>query len=1262
MSVVLAGKFNKYAVDQNDRQHEFDLKERELIMIELKRLLQAPPAEAPIVWWDYQIELQEGSSLHKIHRPGQKLLSKLMDTVAMRSALTQNAIEQDALICVGADGKLEVWSDIGWLDFVQRGYFRHFTQGREVLPVIVDIARISGGYVWLDDAIAVDQWLRFHDFDVPKTVDQVKNLLAFFEFEFPMVDDLGNYWGQIVNDDPALFVLSSDQRKTIKNITRELIGDDERLLDSLFRKTRSDIALHDNAAAVIKKLLSHPISRKYAEKYVELQGWFGAERGQIMAPQQLEQSLLTVILLDINPLIGKVQGRKSVGSYEVYAREYLGRPPAIALEGLRAHMVSNRWASHDTAPLAIHLVLAAVAPEFLVRQVPGNVLIGSLEWVNFCRAVALVEAVVQGAARVMTYEQIMSFAQLEPVSQALADLHTVALIDPIVDWALMNGIVDPDELRNAEQASTQKALQAYQRFVEDFAQVSRAYAKPLPDRKNIALGALRQTAPDCDFLESPLLVQRPGLYASPAVMSMVDLHISGDLLKQEWDFRGVFPDSTAPDLLSGISGYRRPVLHDPAVMSIYSRYPEMLKMPANNVEFHRQLHVYLGEMNRALATTLKWSLARLSSFELQGILNGEITFFTLRKSAIITRTTPIGGPLVREEPVESQEGKDAATGRFGIVMCVLYRGRTSCYEVFTLRGEIHRNDELGKLIVNTGKLDSAARVDFSGDRRAHVPSTPEERLPINLQCYVEGVANDFRVTSSLAIIDKLATLARPLSESSPLRSEYRNYAAPQLARIAQLIVSHHPLMTFEQLEAAATRPTTLELEREKGERVATYIVDLAVPFKKCVQDLTSGEHNQVVDGIYGCAMDAIALVGTFAGAGTKVVSIVTRASRTSSALASLARLIVGTGVSIFNPLDDVPSIVRGTGKLVYRGGLRLSREAQQVLAVAKAQLGHLKGVPARRLGSPSNVVQGTWRPHPGSTDTLTVLAAREDFHWYALDRTGKAWGPKLSNFGFDSPFIAARFDKTLPLSYSRYVLQHSLSRVKTKVETAINALSGHDFTQERNFIIKMFLGDDSQDARDRVLKYLKLIKTDFDGFSLSNFILDAYKDVGHIAAFNREIYQQWIASGAEQRSNLAFIEIHIRGLNRHFIRHGYNHDVVADDLIHEMLHGAARTDDVCYAIDKAGDGATAQVLDVAPLLNLAIGRQAVMPEQASSRFHEATKTFENADSLAVATSLLSQLLTDKTGHDSNAATLAAVANQIDKAIDGPVLITLNKTA
>jgi hypothetical protein len=203
------------------------------------------------------------------------------------------------------------------------------------------------------------------------------------------------------------------------------------------------------------------------------------------------------------------------------------------------------------------------------------------------------------------------------------------------------------------------------------------------------------------------------------------------------------------------------------------------------------------------------------------------------------------------------------------------------------------------------------------------------------------------------------------------------------------------------------------------------------------------------------------------------------------------------------------------------------------------------------------------------------------------------------------------------------------------------------------------MGQTSSDAANRVLDYLRLVRADFAGVSMSNFFLDPLKETNDIAEFDAQAYQQWKRAGGQ--SPIPFIQINTPNINRQFIDKGMNHDVVADDVIHELFHGVVQNNDVGYALDVDGVTKGGQQLDVAALLNLALGRLAVA--DSSNVFHPSTKAFENADSLAVLTSLLSQMSTDKVTFESNLRVLrAAVDNNVEGTIIGPVLIKLNATS
>jgi len=209
--------------------------EQKLILDKLNGCLTDCSSDKTIDWFDYEMELKQGSSLYEIYVPGSVLFNELLNTVAIRSALTQENMGDAELIRVTHSGKLEVYDGHGWRDLVALGYFDHRKAVRASMEILADIAKEAGGCLWADNIVIVDQWLQFYGFHVPKTVAQLTNLIGYFEFDCPEVDHFGNYWGQIITDDQSLIVLSAEQLNDIRQATAKLITADKKLLDTLYR-------------------------------------------------------------------------------------------------------------------------------------------------------------------------------------------------------------------------------------------------------------------------------------------------------------------------------------------------------------------------------------------------------------------------------------------------------------------------------------------------------------------------------------------------------------------------------------------------------------------------------------------------------------------------------------------------------------------------------------------------------------------------------------------------------------------------------------------------------------------------------------------------------------------------------------------------------------------------------------------------------------------------------------------------------------------
>ncbi|WP_223631537.1 hypothetical protein [Pseudomonas atacamensis] len=1224
-----------------------DATERDMVLRHLEEALNEYTEDHDIDWYGREVELQPGSSLHEIYNPGRLLLNELLKTGPVIGAIgREEAREHNGLVRITPEGKMEVRAVRGWVDLVAAQYFEYSQPTRSTVSLIADIAAVAGGFVWPDLDVTLDQWFKFHDIDLPDTKAKISNLIGLFKFS-PEVREPVAFWDHFQSSEQSHNALSEEQFADIRGVTAKLMPK-RKLLSALYNVTgRADIS-HETAAQRLFEFVAYPVSLDLARSYIKELNWYGVNDGQTLSENILRQLLMTAILLDLDPSIGH---RHLVERRDLYSPDNLERHPSEILEGYTEFVRNKRWVDPILAPLVVHLLLARNAPEFLVRKIPTEVTLGSIAWIKFCRALVLVEAVKTGASRELTYAQIIAYGELEPVSEAQKHMRDLALIDPIVEWALLNRIISRAELEEAEETCTRRAIDAFEHHADQFAQLARAFSTPLPNRAEIARSQLRKAAPGCDTLDEKALSEKGG----QQIMSMVELHQSGDLVTGQWDRRTV-------RLI--VNGLLQPAInYNPAGLSLYQRYPRLLTIESCDEEMDRQLAVHFEAVNGGMMSAVKLALAHMPEADLQVFMNADIHFFTVRESASYVTTRRAGGPLNLGLEQETQQSRDAATGRFGVVMYTSDEDADLCYELFTSRAETRRNDALGAFIRRERKLQQRSRMSASANMTTPLSNTLTQSVPLNIRRYTHAAAEDASISSSMAIIDYFGALKAPAQSARLQTGFYQKFNDPNVVRIAGFLAENRPFLTKTELRELVRVPTPLELSREEGERLLTYFIDLLVPFKKCIEDIASGEHNKMVDGVYGCLMDGIGLVGTVAGASSKALSISTRAISTTAKAARFTRLAFTSAISLFNPFDGVPSGLQAGGKLVHKGLLRFNKNTHDLITLARGQLHRISG---RRqsydlLEAADNAQfgLGSWRPRGATHEAVAVLAARSGDKWYSLNRRGNLWGKSLEGFVYQAPLQLPASPRTLPLSYTRKFIEQSLPRARAKIDNALEIFNRHDFKRDRDALMKIVFGDASQVSTDRLVNYLRLIRFDFAGFSLSNMVLDGLKINDTLASFDANNYQRWKDAGSSGDCAIAFVEVYTKNFNRHFVSMGLNHDVIADDLIHELFHASAQTDDVGYATDAVHASDSGQQLDVSVLLNLGAG--CLAQSQSGTDCHAPSRAFENADSLTLVTSLLSQLITDEVTFDQNMTVLAsALEASAGRAIGEPVVITLNK--
>jgi len=1212
------------AAQENQLCIKGDEAERKKITSVLYALYKVRKSTVLIDMESITLTLQEDSSFAYVHKTFSKILADLI-----------KSYHRGAVAIVTGAG-LDIWIDNGSGAESIRQRIQSDPNAQAVLKIIMEGAEQTGGAVRsVTDDASYAQWLRFHGLLVPTDVEQLERLLTFLQWEIPSADRIANYWEQINGHDGGSAALTEVQCREIRTLTGKLVPAGKSLLGMLYDNVKP--VLHDGigwetADEVLQELVHHDFSYDLAKKYINTLDWWGARAGEACGANDYAQILYTAILLQLDPRIGDEKQRNVIAGYDLYHPSVAADKTLASIrQGFEQHLVSQKSVPRALVPLASHMLLSSVAPALLINNVPTWLTAGSIGWVTFSQAVGMIELSVRGASRFVDYEDVMLFADMGSISNALGQLQGLTAVDVIIDWALINEVIVQDDLSASAASAAHEALGAYQIHVETMVNGVKAFSTPVPNRKKLALTALQQAVPECDFLEDPLL--RPETFSNTRV-SMLDLHIEGELTSGAWDW------NRTPHILS--------------------QYPQLMGLAINQRVFEDEVRKYHQQIHKAIASNVKLALSGMPPLDRDFFAKSKITFFTVR-APVTELVYPgsnynlIGVGNKGPQSVEVQAKKDQARGRFAVIMIASHADNKSlCYELFSLLGECRRNDALGNLVLQTQKMNMPARLDFKGSSNdAFFPLPETHHVPTDFQSYTQGTRPRPNA-SDIMVIEKLGTLAAPKTAPEGKHSLYQFFINEHIENIAQFVITHRPIGSVDELVLAFTDLTERESLTKKTDEWVTYVTDLVVPFKRCIEDLASGERNKVVDGIYACTMDAIGIFFTVLGAPAKILTIAARTVSLTAKLASVVKYSLKLTVSTLNPIDGLPTAGYLATKSLLKNGLELSRQGVKLLDTATSQLHRLTGrrqsVDFLQVANLPQAGQGKWKPRSSTADVVNVCALNRNNEWYAISGRGTPWGKKLANFQFQHAFTVP---SVRPESYTRHIVQNSLPIVRKKVDAAATVLNLPKLNTKTDLAIGLFLGS-TPGGRDELANLLTAVRLNIYNTSVSNFVLDSAKVDDQTIQVSQTQYSEWKKAGLHEKENIQYLSINNQNLNRRFNTAGFNYGEVADDLLHEMFRaGSGKTD--LIAATASMQHRTA-VLNVAPLLNLAAGR---LPKSGGG-FHSATEARLNADSYALLTALLSQVETDAAAYFKNMEILkAAVADSAGRTIDSEVLIELN---
>lgn len=296
----------------------------------------------------------------------------------------------------------------------------------------------------------------------------------------------------------------------------------------------SGTELQDPAKA-LEKLLDTP-------KAQELGQAIQAKVGGIATDTSANDYVLSAIHLGLDPESIEQPGRNTVAGFNLAADSHWGMSPASVISALAKHLSDSGKTSLASADLGARLLLARVAPQYLVKDIPATVVYGSQAWANLCIAVAAIEAQAPGKAMHMDFAEVMRHAD------SIAPAGEAAQKAALIDWGVVNGFLyakDDAAYNNAEIEYTREAFNTQH---SELSAASKEVGATLPSRKQMALDLLKATFGERDDFEDRVLhinykSNDPKAPRFSQAYSMLDITQQGlEIDAQSWLVRGARAD------------------------------------------------------------------------------------------------------------------------------------------------------------------------------------------------------------------------------------------------------------------------------------------------------------------------------------------------------------------------------------------------------------------------------------------------------------------------------------------------------------------------------------------------------------------------------------------------------------------------------------------------------------------------------------------------------------------------------------------------
>lgn len=870
---------------------------------------------------------------------------------------------------------------------------------------LVQMSKVTGDALYSQPRYDARQFLAFSGLGTPGTVAQVKGALGWLTYTMPPSPIGGDYaglspynWtlGALSQGDLALLKSSSQGAGSVKELLR--------------RHTFAP-GMPDDHQLKLQHFFDSPNAIAKAQELARLLKMAEVADGKPLSRATRHQLLATAIKVGIAPQVPGRQGE--VAGYAIYQPANFGRTLDEVRAAIETHLKS-KGADTTTAPLVAHLFLAQAAPEFLLKPaphapaqaleglapVPGQVSMGSTSWMNLRLACAMAEKLGgAGSSRALNITQAQMLTRLVPMVSEQEQLLKCLGAQPLLDWAVMTGVIPKGIAGTHSAAHYRVAAEAFLNRETAIRNAFDSLTSEPPNQTNLLIEQLAGLFPEMTREELRSCRVRPagvGLLPLASALSNEPDPLLTDVILQQQTPSGA-SNVLLPgviQLLKDLGGYR----FNHGTISQATFEARISKLPLISALVAPAVDQYLVDARSAQETVIRQMIAN-APLDVRRILEvAQIQVFSLREAT--------GNTLLDDNYDPASVA--AKVGRQGVL--IRYDTKTTnptggYFEFFPGSMKIVRRDDLRDSLKFIGGEVKERHTQY---RRESYRAGRSEAF--DFQAY--STASAPRPNQQSDVIVEKAGPALPglgwVSWPAPA-SEYvpDSWASAKTAAIANAIAD----VTFDEDRARlieyARQPTAYQKIRSypfgagnvfSMKNVRTLLS--LIPFIGGLADIIEGN---VGTGIKGLIIDFTSLVATGGLAAAKSLLKGLKVLVPFSNRAFAMRELKGTLPflrSLFNPLDGAVDVLKTAqralaGQFVAAGpGLVMATTAFE-----KCRWG--VGLYSELSASPTIVADPGGRQ--GVSQGQALRAVLLDSAWYAIDPlTHKPTGTPLADFTPDN--------------------------------------------------------------------------------------------------------------------------------------------------------------------------------------------------------------------------------------------------------------------